>query len=149
VRKLLFEVEGLAVDDRLPELADPLGSVLLTPTRIYAKTVSALMQRHGLKGIAHITGGGITENLPRIFPPGCAAVIDRAAWTPHPVFSLLQSRGAISDDEMLRTFNMGLGLLMVVAAGEADAVRAGAEALGEQARIVGTIEAGEPSVRYV
>lgn len=149
VRKLLFEVEGLAVDDRLPELTDPLGSVLLTPTRIYAKTVSALMQRHRLKGIAHITGGGITENLPRIFPPGCAAVIDRTAWTPHPVFSLLQSRGAISDDEMLRTFNMGLGLLLVVAADEADAVRAGAEALGERARIVGTIEAGAPSVRYV
>ncbi len=149
VRKLLFEVEGLAVDDRLPELGEPLGSVLLTPTRIYARTVLALMQKHVLKGIAHITGGGITENLPRVLPRGCAAVIGREAWTPHAIFSLLQSRGAISDDEMLRTFNMGLGMLLVVAADEAEAVRTGAEALGERAHIVGTIEAGEPSVRYV
>jgi phosphoribosylformylglycinamidine cyclo-ligase len=148
VRKLLFEVEGLAVDDRLPELREPLGSVLLTPTRIYAKTILTLMRTHGLKGIAHITGGGITENLPRVLPPGCAATIDRTTWAPHAIFSLLQSRGTISDDEMLRTFNMGLGLLLVVAADTAEAVRADAEALGERAFIVGRIEAGEPSVRY-
>ncbi|MEW6682626.1 MAG: phosphoribosylformylglycinamidine cyclo-ligase [Nitrospirota bacterium] len=148
VRKLLFEVEGLAVDDRLPELAEPLGSVLLTPTRIYAKTVLALMRNHTLKGIAHITGGGITENLPRVLPDGCAARIDRGAWTPHPIFQLLQSRGAIPDDEMLRTFNMGIGLLLVVAADEAESVRADAEALGERAVIVGTIEPGTPGVRY-
>ena len=148
VRKLLFEVEGLAVDDRLPELADPLGSVLLTPTRIYAKTILTLMRSHTLKGIAHITGGGITENLPRVLPEGCAARIDRATWTPHPIFHILQSRGAISDDEMLRTFNMGIGLLLVVAAEEADSVRAGAEALGDRAFIVGSIEPGAPAVRY-
>jgi phosphoribosylformylglycinamidine cyclo-ligase len=148
VRKLLFEVEGLAVDDRLPELTEPLGSVLLTPTRIYAKTVLTLMRTHTLKGIAHITGGGITENLPRILPDGCAAIIDRGTWTPQPIFQLLQSRGAISDDEMLRTFNMGIGLLLVVAAEEAESVRAEAERLGERAFIVGTIERGAPAVRY-
>lgn len=149
VRKLLFEVEGLAVDDRVPELGDTLGPVLLTPTRIYARTVLTLMRGHVLKGIAHITGGGVTENLPRVLPPGCAAVIDRGAWTPPPIFQLIQSRGAISDDEMRRTFNMGLGLVLVVAADTADAVRAAAEALGERAFVVGAIEAGEPSVRYV
>lgn len=148
VRKVLFDLEGLAVDDRLPELAEPLGSVLLTPTRIYAKTVLALLRTHTLKGIAHITGGGITENLPRVLPEGCAARIDRRTWTPHPIFHLLQSRGAISDDEMLRTFNMGIGLMLVVAADEAEAVRAEAEALGERAFIVGTIEPGAPAVRY-
>jgi phosphoribosylformylglycinamidine cyclo-ligase len=148
VRKLLFDVEGLAVDDRLPELNGPLGPVLLTPTRIYAKTVLSLMQRHALKGIAHITGGGITENLPRVLPAGCAAVIDRSAWTPQPIFQILQSRGEIPDHEMLRTFNMGIGLLLVVAPDAAQAVRASAEALGERAFIVGRIEPGDPSVRY-
>ncbi len=148
VRKLLFEVEGLAVDDRLPELGEPLGAVLLKPTRIYAKTVLALMRTTTLKGIAHITGGGITENLPRILPEGCAAVIERGAWAPHAIFSVLQSRGAISDDEMLRTFNMGLGLLLVVGADKAESVRSAAEALGERAFIVGKIESGDPSVRY-
>jgi phosphoribosylformylglycinamidine cyclo-ligase len=148
VRKLLFEVEGLAVDDHLPELGGALGPALLSPTRIYAKTVLTLMERHALKGIAHITGGGITENLPRVLPPGCAAVIDRSAWTPPPIFKVLQSRGEIADDEMLRTFNMGLGLLLVVAADAAEAVRAAAEALGERAVLVGRIERGDPSVRY-
>ncbi len=148
VRKLLFEVEGLAVDDRLPELGDTLGSVLLTPTRIYAKTVLELLRSHTLKGIAHVTGGGITENLPRVFPAGVAARIDRGAWTPPPIFHLLQSRGDISDAEMYRTFNMGLGLLLVVAADQAEAVRAHAEALGERAYIVGAIEPGAPAVRY-
>jgi phosphoribosylformylglycinamidine cyclo-ligase len=148
VRKLLFDVEGLAVDDRLPELAEPLGSVLLAPTRIYAKTILTLMRSHTLKGIAHITGGGITENLPRVLPDGCGARIDRGAWTRHPIFQVLQSRGAIPDDEMLRTFNMGIGLTLVVAADQADSLRAGAEALGERAFVIGTIERGTPGVRY-
>src|SRR3972149_4245811 len=134
VRKLLFEVEGLAVDDHLPELGGPLGPVLLTPTKIYAKTVLALLKDFAIKGIAHITGGGITENLPRILPPGCVAVIDRSRWTPPPIFRLLQTRGRLPDDEMSRTFNMGLGLLLVVPPDQADAVRAAAAAGGEGAR---------------
>jgi phosphoribosylformylglycinamidine cyclo-ligase len=148
VRKLLFDVEGLAVDDRLPELGGALGPVLLTPTRIYAKTVLSLMQHHTLKGIAHITGGGITENLPRVLPPGCAAVIDPGAWTPPPIFRVLQSRGQIADDEMRRTFNMGIGLTLVVAADAAQTVRAAAESLGERPIVIGRIEPGDPSVRY-
>jgi phosphoribosylformylglycinamidine cyclo-ligase len=148
VRKLLFDVEGLAVDDHLPELDGPLGPALLTPTKIYARTVLALMKDFTLKGIAHITGGGITENLPRILPPGCAAVIERDRWTPAPIFRLIQARGHLPDDEMYRTFNMGLGLMLVVAAEEADAVRAAAEALGEGAVMVGRIASGEPGVRY-
>jgi phosphoribosylformylglycinamidine cyclo-ligase len=148
VRKLLFDVEGLAVDDHLPELDGPLGPALLTPTKIYARTVLALMKDFTLKGIAHITGGGITENLPRILPPGCAAVIERARWTPAPIFRLIQTRGHLPDDEMFRTFNMGLGLMLVIAAEQADAVRAAAEALGEGAVVVGRIASGEPGVRY-
>jgi phosphoribosylformylglycinamidine cyclo-ligase len=149
VRKLLFEVEGLAVDDHLPELDGPLGPALLTPTRIYARTVLTLMPRFTLKGIAHITGGGITENLPRVLPSGCTAVIDRSRWTPAPIFRLIQRRGKLLDDEMYRTFNMGLGLLVVVAADQADALRAAAEACGEGAILVGHIAPGEPGVRYV
>ena len=148
VRKLLFEVEGLATDDRLPELNGPLGPILLTPTKIYANTVLALINTFTVKGIAHITGGGITENLPRILPPDCAAMIDRRRWTPPPIFRVLQTRGDISDDEMYRTFNMGLGLLLVTSPDQADAVRATAEARGEQTVIVGEIVRGEPEVRY-
>ncbi len=148
VRKLLFDVEGLAVDDHLPELDGPLGPALLTPTKIYAKTVLALMRDFTLKGIAHITGGGITENLPRILPPGCAAVIDRHRWTPTPIFRLIQTRGLLPDDEMYRTFNMGIGLILVVAADQADAVRTAAEALGEGAVVAGRIVSGEPGVGY-
>jgi len=148
VRKLLFDVEGLAVDDHLPELDGPLGPALLTPTKIYARTVLALMKDFTLKGIAHITGGGITENLPRILPPGCTAVIERDRWTPAPIFRLIQTRGHLPDDEMYRTFNMGLGLMLVVAAEQADAVRAAAEALGEGAIVVGRIASGGPGVRY-
>ncbi|MEO5656990.1 MAG: phosphoribosylformylglycinamidine cyclo-ligase [Nitrospiria bacterium] len=148
VRKLLFETEGLAVDDRIPELDGLLGATLLTPTRIYVRTVLALMREFPLKGMAHITGGGITENLPRVLPDGCSAIIERARWTPAPIFRWLQSRGRIPDDDMYRTFNMGLGLLLVVAAEQADRVRAAAEALGEGATIVGRIAPGEPWVRY-
>ncbi|MBI3608427.1 MAG: phosphoribosylformylglycinamidine cyclo-ligase [Nitrospirae bacterium] len=148
VRKLLFDIEGLAVDDHLPELGGLLGPALLTPTKIYAKTVLALTGEFTLKGIAHITGGGITENLPRILPPGCAAVIDRHRWPPAPIFRLIQTRGLLPDDEMYRTFNMGLGLMLVVAADQADAVRAAAEALGEGAVVVGRIVSGEPGVDY-
>ena len=100
----------------MPELNRPLGDVLLTPTRIYAKQILALVKEFPIKGIAHITGGGITENLPRIFPQGVRARIDRTAWTIPPIFQALSRLGEVEREEMYRVFNMGIGLILVVPA---------------------------------
>lgn len=128
----------------------PLGSALLAPTRIYVKSLLATIARHDVRGLAHITGGGITDNLPRVLPDGIHARIDLDRWTLPPVFQWLREHGPVADAEMLRTFNCGLGMLAVVPAAEADAVIATLSGLGETARVVGEIEAGqrEERVRY-
>jgi phosphoribosylformylglycinamidine cyclo-ligase len=127
----------------------PLGEVLLAPTRIYVKPLLALMRRLTVKGLAHITGGGLVENVPRVLPGAVKAVIDRAAWPVPPLFRWLQEQGNVADDEMLRVFNCGIGMALVVA--EADAARAlGAlRKAGETAWRIGRVEArarGEPPV---
>jgi len=128
----------------------PLGSALLAPTRIYVKSLLATIVRHDVRGLAHITGGGITDNLPRVLPDGVHARIDLDRWTLPPVFQWLREHGPVADAEMLRTFNCGLGMLAVVPAAAADAVIATLAGLGETARVVGEIEAGqrEERVRY-
>lgn len=129
VRKV---VEGL---DMAAEhgLGRPLGEVLLAPTRIYAKTILNLLKHHPLHGIAHITGGGIPGNLPRVLPSGLGARLDRSTWETPPIFSLLQERGDLSARDMARTFNLGLGMILVVPASEASAVAeaAGGSVIGE------------------
>ncbi len=128
----------------------PLGSALLAPTRIYVKALLATIAQHDIRGLAHITGGGITDNLPRVLPDGVHARIDLDTWTLPPVFQWLREHGPVADAEMLRTFNCGLGMLAVVPAADADAVIATLAGLGETARVVGGIEAGERDerVRY-
>ncbi|MCK6501654.1 MAG: AIR synthase-related protein [Nitrospira sp.] len=152
VRKVLFEKSGLTVDSQVPELGGTLGDTLLTPTRIYAKQILALAEAYPIKGIAHITGGGITENLPRVFPPHCGARIQRGAWPVLPVFHLIQERGGVSAEEMARVFNMGIGLVLVVAPEHADQVMAKAIELGDRAYRMGEIvtqAAEEGVVDYV
>ncbi len=120
----------------------PLGEALMAPTRIYVKPVLDLVSRLPVKGIAHITGGGITGNVPRVLPPGTRAVLRRDSWQLPPVFQWLQARGKVADEEMHRVFNCGVGMVLVTA--EADAARA-VEVLrshGEQAWIAGLIEGG-------
>ena len=128
----------------------PLGTALLAPTRIYVKPLLATIARHDIRGLAHITGGGITDNLPRVLPDGVHAEIDLDRWTLPPVFQWLREHGPVTDAEMLRTFNCGLGMLAVVPADEADAVIATLAAQGETARVVGSIRAGatDARVRY-
>ena len=129
-----------------------IGEALLVPTRIYAKQILALIQAHPIKGIAHITGGGITENLPRVFPSGVRARIYRDRWAVPPICSLISRLGAVERDEMYRVFNMGIGLILVVPAASADAVIAQAKALGEQGFVIGEMIAGtatDPQVEYV
>jgi phosphoribosylformylglycinamidine cyclo-ligase len=149
---VLFEQAKLTVTSRVPELTITVGEALLVPTRIYAKQILALIQEHPIKGIAHITGGGITENLPRVFPSGVRARIHRDRWVVPPICSLISRLGSVERDEMYRVFNMGIGLVLVVPAGSADAVIARAKALGDQGYVIGEIVAGtetDPQVEYV
>jgi phosphoribosylformylglycinamidine cyclo-ligase len=151
-RRVLLDQAKLSVTSRLPELDQPLGDVLLTPTRIYAKQVLTLIQECPIKGIAHITGGGITENLPRVFPSGVRAQVRRSAWSVPPIFQAIARLGQVEREEMYRVFNMGIGLILVVPASVAQSVVACATALGDPACQIGTIVAstGEgPLVEYV
>ncbi len=141
VRKVLLEQQRLAVESVLPELGGTLGETLLTPTRIYAKQVLSLMDSCPIKGIAHITGGGITDNLPRVFPARCGARIRRGSWPILPIFEAIRARGSVAVDEMYRVFNMGIGLILVVAPEHADRVMAKARELGEQAYHIGEMVA--------
>ena len=151
-RRVLFEEGELTVKSKLLDLDRPLGEVLLTPTRIYAKQILTLAAENPIKGIAHITGGGLTENLPRIFPEACRARIQHGAWPVPPIFSLIKKIGRVDEEEMYRVFNMGVGLVLIVPADRADAVIARAGELGEKGyRIGGMVAAkpGEPRVEYV
>jgi phosphoribosylformylglycinamidine cyclo-ligase len=128
------------------------GDELLTPTRIYAETIRVLVRDFNVKGMAHITGGGLVGNLPRIIPTGLKAVLDRRTWTAPPIFDFLQDHGRISDKEMLTTFNSGVGLVVCVTAEEADEVLSRLDALGEKAWIIGRVQArqeDEPAVEVV
>ncbi len=148
VRKVLLETSGLTVNDVLPELGKPLGEVLLTPTRIYARTVMALMKEFDIRGMAHITGGGITENLPRVLPRGAQALVRKGTWSVHPIFGLIQQKAGVDDDEMYRDFNMGIGMILVVPEKQADAVLRKAKKLGEKAYHIGEIVKGKRIVKY-
>ena len=122
---------------------------LLTPTRIYVKPVLELMQKIKIRGLAHITGGGITENLPRILRPGLQAEIDLDSWRQGSVFDWIAAAGRITDDEMRRTFNCGVGLIAVVAADDAEAALETLAASGENAWRLGRIATGRDGVRYI
>jgi phosphoribosylformylglycinamidine cyclo-ligase len=120
-----------------------LGETLLAPTRIYVKPLLALMQEVEVKALAHITGGGLPENLPRVLPEGARAVIDGRSWERPPVFQWLQAEGKVADAEMYRTFNCGVGMVLCVAAEQADTAVARLTELGERAWVLGAIEAAE------
>jgi phosphoribosylformylglycinamidine cyclo-ligase len=125
----------------------PLGEALLEPTRIYVKPVLALLKRVRVKGLAHITGGGLVENLPRVIPEKLKAAISRSAWKMPPLFHWLQREGQVEDAEMLRVFNCGIGMAVIVAAESADAAERSLTAAGETVFRIGRIEArkaGEP-----
>jgi len=125
-----------------------LADLLLAPTLLYCRALRELAEHVGLHAAAHITGGGLTENLPRVLPPRCAAAIDTASWTRPAVFQWLQEAGGIAEEEMLRTFNCGVGMVAVVAADAADAAIAQLTSSGLSAWVAGTVRSGEDGVVY-
>jgi phosphoribosylformylglycinamidine cyclo-ligase len=149
-RHVFFEVAGWHADSFVGELGTTVGDALLAPHVSYLAPVRPLLQHSTVKGMAHITGGGITDNLPRILPEGCAAEIDTKAWEPAPVFRLLQARGRIADAEMFRAFNMGIGLIVACASADAGGVLSTLERGGAApARRIGAIVRGNRTVRYL
>jgi len=138
-RKVFFESMGLTVDSTLPALKNPLGIELLTPTRIYVKTILNLLRDFQIKGMAHITGGGLTENLPRVLPRHCQAVIEKNSWPKSAIFELLREGGNIDENEMYRTFNYGIGMALVVPEEEADEIMVRLSGLKEQSYLIGEI----------
>lgn len=148
VRKVIFERLGLKPGDAVPGLERSVADELLEPTRIYVKPVLDLLRSVPVLAMAHVTGGGITENLPRVLPDGCRAVIDPRAWPVPPIFRVIQEGGRIEEAEMRRTFNMGIGYLLVVRAGDTSRAVQSLSAAGERVFEVGEIRDGTRSVVY-
>jgi len=148
IRKVLSQ-SGDALSSPLD--GSTLAEVLLEPTRIYVRSVLALLAEHRINAMAHITGGGLTENIPRVLPEGACAQVHLDSWTRPAVFDWLARAGGIDESEMRRTFNCGIGFVLIVPAAEADAIMAAAGALGETAFAIGEITASESGeqVRFV
>lgn len=147
-QKILFERSGLQPDDELPEVGTSVADALLAVHRSYLHPVRGLLRHQGLHALVHVTGGGFTDNVPRVLPEGVGAVIDRDSWTPPPLFVSLARRGPVTRDEMDRTFNMGLGLLLAVDPAHVDAVERHLREAGEQPVRCGKLERGPRKVRY-
>ena len=133
----------------LPELGEPLGDALLRPTRIYVKSILNLLRSFTIQGMAHITGGGLLENVPRILPRHCKAVIHKDAWPKLPLFEILREAGNLEEKELYRTFNYGIGMVLVVRKEDADDIISRLHGLHEQAYVIGEIAACEDSAAQV
>jgi phosphoribosylformylglycinamidine cyclo-ligase len=147
-RKLLFDVAKYGPDQYINELKDKTGAALMRTHRSYLSIIKKLTNAEVVQGMAHITGGGITENLPRIIPKGMGATVDLASWTVPPLFEHLQQLGNVQQDEMLRTFNMGIGLICVVPAEKVKKAKAVLNRANERHCIIGRIVRGERKVTY-
>jgi phosphoribosylformylglycinamidine cyclo-ligase len=142
-RKALFETAGYVVDTALPEIGGTLGGALLSPHRGYLAALEPLVERRKLRALAHITGGGFPGNIPRVLPEGLGARVRRGAWEVPPLFRLIQKAGAVPDEEMFRTFNMGIGMVVVVAPEDLHDVEHSLERRGEASFVIGTVVEGQ------
>jgi len=147
VRKLFFDVLNMSVSDHVEELGMTLGEALIMPTKIYVKEILEILANHSVNGMVHVTGGGFTENIPRVLPEGLGADIAMGSWEMNPLFPLIQKKGNIDESEMFKTFNMGIGFILAVDPSEADAMMETIEKSGEKAYKIGTVTKGE-GVRY-
>lgn len=143
VRKVLLEESNLDLQKQYGNLEKSLGEELLTPTRIYVKPILEVLKKFNVKGLSHITGGGFYENIPRTLPSGLGAEIDYGSWPIQPIFDLLKEKGEITFQDMFSTFNMGIGMVMVVSEEEAVSAIKELEKLGEKAYIIGRVSKEE------
>jgi phosphoribosylformylglycinamidine cyclo-ligase len=141
-RKALFDALGYTVDTRPPELGTSVGEALLAPHRSYLSALEPLLERDKIRALVHITGGGFSGNIPRVLPEGLGARVRRGAWEVPPLFRLIQRGGGVADDEMYRTFNMGIGMVVVVAPQDLHEVEHSLERRGENAPVIGSVVAG-------
>jgi len=149
-RRVLFDRAGLNVNAVVSDLGTTVGDALLAPHLSYLNAIAPLLETGCVKGLAHITGGGITENLPRTLPDGCAAEVRLGTWVVPPIFRVIQQLGGIARDEMLRTFNMGVGLIVVCAPADAEHVISTVGAGGaHHAALIGSVVSGDHMVRYL
>lgn len=150
VRKILFEENNFQLDYIPEELGKPLGEEILTPTKIYAPIVKTILHKNLLiKGCAHITGGGFVDNIPRILPKNCKAVIEKGSWEIPPIFNFIQKLGNISEEEMFRVFNCGIGFILIVSNEILEDVQNIISALGERSFVIGYIEKREENENQV
>lgn len=148
-RKLFFEVAGYDVNTRVDELNMTVGEALLQPHTSYLKPLDGLLDSGMIKGLAHITGGGLTDNIPRILPEGTAVEIKKASWPVLPVFQLMQKIGNVSEAEMYRAFNMGVGMVIATSHSDADAVKSHLQQSHEQVFEIGRIVEGQRFVKLI
>lgn len=147
-RKLLFEVAGYKTDSNLPELGMTAGEALLQPHVSYLKPLEGLLDRGKIKGLAHITGGGLIDNLPRILPAGIAVEIEKGSWPVLPIFGLFEEIGKVPEREMFRTFNMGVGMVIVCAAEDREAIQQEVRTKGSECFEIGRAIQGDREVTF-
>jgi phosphoribosylformylglycinamidine cyclo-ligase len=146
VRKICFEVKNFKGDEYIEELGKTIGEELLTPTRLYPKACLPLIEKFAIKGMVHITGGGFYDNIPRVLPKNCAVEIDGASWQVPKIFKLLKEWGNVEWREMYRTFNMGVGMVIIAAPDEAEKIKAHLKDAGEKYYEIGKVVAGDGDV---
>ncbi|KKK92080.1 hypothetical protein LCGC14_2706520, partial [marine sediment metagenome] len=151
-RKIVFEIAGLSIDEHIEELQQTVGQALIEPTRIYVRPVRQVLnnyrRKHVVHGIAHITGGGLHENIERILPEGVEVVIDRNSWSVPPIFTWLQRLGEVDQDEMDRVFNMGLGMVLIVSPYYAESIRSQLKRSGLPSWEIGRAQEGSRGVSW-
>lgn len=138
-RRIIFDRMGLEIESQLPDSNKTVADELLTPTRIYVKSIMNLLKDFKINGIAHITGGGLLENVPRVLPKGCSANFTLGSWQMPQIFTILQEAGNVEQAEMYRTFNMGIGMVLAVASNDVDDMLSRLNGLGEQAWLIGEV----------
>lgn len=142
VRKICFDLKGFTIDQYIPELGKNLGEELLIPTNLYPKACLPLIEKFEIRGMVHVTGGGFYENIPRVLPEGCGVEVDITAWPVPKIFSLLQQWGNVAWPEMYRTFNMGIGMILVVPQAEVAGIQQDLTSRGETSYVIGHVTKG-------
>jgi phosphoribosylformylglycinamidine cyclo-ligase len=140
-RKVLLDTLGLRVEEEVPELGTTVGAALLAPHRSYLAALEPLLERDKIRALVHVTGGGFPGNIPRVLPEGLGAVVRRGSWSVPPLFRMIQRGGRVSAEEMYRTFNMGIGMILVVSPGDLHDVEHSLERRGETSFVIGSVVA--------